>query len=100
MSTPHSWTIDSIGHALPHPELRATFLREVTFTDVRELPGVIERWVAFIEDFEAERPRLEQLRALVHDNGRLPATYTAGLVEISPEELRAATGRRGRRGAA
>ncbi|WP_367139679.1 MULTISPECIES: hypothetical protein [Streptomyces] len=50
-----SWTIDSIAHALPHPELRATFMQEVSFTDVQELPAIFERWVDFIHRFEADR---------------------------------------------
>ncbi|MFI1970637.1 hypothetical protein BLA24_04730 [Streptomyces cinnamoneus] len=99
MSTSQPWTIDGIGHALPHPELRATFMREVSFTDVRELPAVLERWVAFIQTFEAERPRLEQLRELVHENGHPPATYTAGLIDVAPDELHSAADEN-RRGAA
>lgn len=99
MTTDQPWTIDSIAHALPHPELRATFMREVSFTDVNELPDILGRWVDFIRKFEAERPRLDRLRTLVQDNGRLPTTYTAGLVDVTEGELRAAADQ-GRRGAA
>ncbi|MCC3777311.1 hypothetical protein [Streptomyces sp. UNOB3_S3] len=99
MTTDQPWTIDSIAHALPHPELRATFMREVSFTDVNELPDILGRWVDFIRKFEAERPRLDRLRTLVQENGRLPATYTAGLVDVTEEELRAAADQ-GCRGAA
>ncbi|MEV4439951.1 hypothetical protein AB0K09_13155 [Streptomyces sp. NPDC049577] len=99
MSTDQTWTIDSISHALPHPELRATFMRDVSFTDVRRLPEICDRWVRFIKAFEAERPRIEHIQALLSENGRLPDTYTTGLIEISPDELRTHTGP-GRRGAA
>ncbi|MDT0453642.1 hypothetical protein [Streptomyces hesseae] len=99
MSTSQPWTIDSIAHALPHPELRATFMREASFTEVGELPAILDRWVRFIEEFEAGRDRLEYLRAAVRENGRLPETYTAGLVDVSEDELRAAAGH-GSRGAA
>ncbi|MCA6091190.1 hypothetical protein LE181_03275 [Streptomyces sp. SCA3-4] len=99
MSTNLPWTIDSIAHALPHPELRATFMREATFTDVRNLPGILDRWVRFIEDFEAGRDRVEHLRTLVRENGRLPETYTADLIAVSEGELRAAADH-GSRGAA
>ncbi|MFF7705695.1 hypothetical protein [Streptomyces lydicus] len=89
-STDRPWTVDSIAHALPHSELRATFMREVSFTDVRELPVILDRWVSFIEDFEASRDRVEQLRSLLHNNGHLPPNYTASLVQVDPAELRAA----------
>ncbi|MEW2578389.1 hypothetical protein [Streptomyces syringium] len=99
MNTGQPWTIDSIAHALPHPELRATFMRETSFTDVRELPAILDRWVTFIEEFEADRDRVEQLRALVTENGHLPPTYEATLIDVTEDELRAAA-RSGQRGAA
>lgn len=86
------WTIDAIAHALPHPELRATFQREVSFTEVSKLPAILDKWVDFIDRFEADRPRIEQLRDHVRRNGRLPADYEASLVDVSPEELRARAG--------
>jgi hypothetical protein len=94
------WTIDAISHALPHPELRARFQREVTFTDVHELPAILQRWVAFIERFGAERPRVEQLRNQVQQTGHLPPGYEAGLVDVRLDDLRRAAGqRRGARSA-
>ncbi|MFH8410685.1 hypothetical protein ACH4FX_38830 [Streptomyces sp. NPDC018019] len=83
------WTIDSIAHALPHPELRATFMRDVSFTDVQRLPGTLERWVRFIERFEADRPRIEKLRSHLRGSGHLPADYEASLIDVTAEELRA-----------
>ncbi|WP_310727896.1 hypothetical protein [Streptomyces sp. N2A] len=95
------WTVDSIAHALPHSELRATFMKEVTFTDVRELPTILDRWVAFIADFEAGRDRVEHLRSLVRENSQLPTGYTTSLIAMSPDELRAeADDSERRRGAA
>ncbi|WP_329330772.1 hypothetical protein OIU81_03060 [Streptomyces sp. NBC_01454] len=94
------WTVDSIAHALPHSELRAQFMREATFTNVRELPATLERWVEFIEDFEAGRDRLEHLRTLVRANGHPPASYTASLIDVTPDELRSAAADTSRRGAA
>ncbi|MFI8942706.1 hypothetical protein [Streptomyces syringium] len=99
MNTGQPWTIDSIAHALPHPELRATFMREATFTDVRDLPAILERWVKLIGDFEADRPRVEQLRETLRQNGHLPDTYLATLVDVTEDELRADAGHH-QRGAA
>ncbi|MEX2984052.1 hypothetical protein [Streptomyces sp. C36] len=96
MSTGRQWTVDGISDALPHPELRATFLREVSFTDVDALPRLLRHWVGFVQEFEAERPRVEGLRSLVDTDGSLPATRTAGFVEVSADELRGAAGRGGR----
>ncbi|MFF7023009.1 hypothetical protein ACFY97_18650 [Streptomyces klenkii] len=94
------WTIDSIAHALPHPELRATFMQEVSFTDVRELPAIFERWVDFIAEFEAGRDRIEQLRDTIRQNGQPPAAYTASLIDVSEDELRTAAAGQASRGAA
>ncbi|MGK5733319.1 hypothetical protein [Streptomyces sp. URMC 124] len=100
MSTGQSWTIDSIAHALPHPELRANFMREVSFTDVRNLPDILQRWVAFIQEFDAGQDRVEQLREAIRQNGQPPATYTANLIDVSEDELRTAAARQASRGAA
>lgn len=71
----HAWTIDSISHALPYPELRATFQREVSFTEVSKLPVILERWVQFIGDIEAGRGELERVQSYVREHGRLPDGY-------------------------
>ncbi|MEU1787075.1 hypothetical protein ABZ553_14620 [Streptomyces sparsogenes] len=70
-----NWTIDSIAHSLPHPELRAAFQREVSFTEVTKLPAILDKWVDFIERFEAERPRVESLRDYYREHGQLPAEH-------------------------
>ncbi|MFK0291945.1 hypothetical protein ACIQU6_15935 [Streptomyces sp. NPDC090442] len=97
-SSGRSWTVDGIAHALPHSELRATFMQEVGFSDVRELPGILDRWMRFIETFEADRERVERLRTTLSGAGNLPANYRAALVDVTTEELRSAAGDTGPRG--
>ncbi|MDT0345909.1 hypothetical protein [Streptomyces litchfieldiae] len=75
MST--KWTIDAIAHALPHPELRATFLREATFSEIGLLPAVLQRWRRLAEAFEAGRSQLTRLVEYFDEHGRLPAEYEA-----------------------
>jgi hypothetical protein len=85
------WTIDSITHALPHPELRATFQREVSFTEVGKLPAILDRWVRFIADIQAGRDEAEGVRTYVREHGRLPDGYDVDTRESRAqfEELRA-----------
>ncbi|MER7517816.1 hypothetical protein [Streptomyces sp. NPDC126499] len=71
----HTWTIDSITHALPYPELRATFQQQVSFTEVSKLPDILARWVRFITDIEAGHAELERVRDHVREHGRLPDGY-------------------------
>jgi hypothetical protein len=85
--SPQTWTIDAIAHALPHPELRQTFMRETHLAPIGELEAVLDRWIRFVEEFEAGRPRIEALRAHVTEHGQLPPEYAATLVEITPDEL-------------
>ncbi|WP_326693236.1 MULTISPECIES: hypothetical protein [unclassified Streptomyces] len=70
------WTIDTIAHALPHPDQRAAFMRDVSFTSVDQLPARLERWQRFVEQIQAAGTRAEQLReyAEQHD-GQLPSDY-------------------------
>jgi hypothetical protein len=79
MST--QWTIDSIAHALLHPELRATFLREATFSEIGRLPAVLQRWQRLAEAFEAGRAQLARLAEHYDEHGRLPAEYEAESAE-------------------
>ncbi|MET9950198.1 hypothetical protein ABZ135_01435 [Streptomyces sp. NPDC006339] len=71
----HTWTIDSITHALPHPELRATFQREVAFTEVAKLHTILDRWVQFVTDIEAGRAEVELVREHIREHGQLPSGY-------------------------
>lgn len=70
MSEPR--TIDAITHALPHPELRARFMREVNLTDIDQLPDVIARWQRFVEKWEAGKPERDALIAYVREHGVEP----------------------------
>lgn len=92
------WTIDSIAHALPHPVTRQKFLSEINLAPVDRLPDVIAKWVRFVEDWEAGRPRIEQLRDYVTANGHLPPEYEATLVDVT-EQIQA-DAQRSHRGAA
>jgi hypothetical protein len=85
------WTIDSITHALPHPELRACFQREVSFTEVGKLPAILQRWVQFIADVEAGRVEADRISAYVRDHGQLPDGYDVDTREsvAQYEELKA-----------
>lgn len=70
------WTVDAIAHALPHPELRQTFMRQVNLTPLPDLPAVLDKWVRFVGEWEAGQPEIEELRAyaLEHD-GQLPPEH-------------------------
>ncbi|MFI1734963.1 hypothetical protein ACH40E_38270 [Streptomyces acidicola] len=70
------WSIDTIVHALPVPELRQQALREIHLAPVNELQAVVDRW----RDIAAEwalttGPRVEEARAHVEATGELPAQY-------------------------
>jgi hypothetical protein len=93
------WTIDSIAHALPHPAVRMRFLSEINLAPVDQLQAVTDKWVGFVERWEADRPRLEALRAYaVEHGGELPPEYEATLVDVTDKVL--AEAERIRRGAA
>ena len=94
------WTIDTIAHALPHPTVRMRFLTEVNLAPVDQLQTVIDKWIDFVDRWEAGRPRLEALRAYAaeHD-GELPPEYEATLVDVTDKVLAEADAIR-RRGAA
>ncbi|MFC9068852.1 MULTISPECIES: hypothetical protein [Streptomyces] len=89
------WTIDSIAHALPHPELRARFARETSFTEVSKLPAIIDKWVRVVEEFEAGRARIEALAAHQREHGQLPTEYETRLTDITTQ-LQADADRTGR----
>jgi hypothetical protein len=94
--TTEQWTIDSITHALPHPELRATFQREVSFTEVGKLPAILDRWVRFTTDIQSGQQEVERVRTYIREHGRLPGGYDAETREsvAQYEELKARAQRR------
>ncbi|MGE7437757.1 MULTISPECIES: hypothetical protein [Kitasatospora] len=55
---------------------------------VDELPAVLGRWVAVVEQQEADRVRLEGLRTHYLAHGELPSEVEAGSVDITGELLR------------
>jgi len=93
-----TWTIDSIAHALPHPVTRQKFLTEINLAPVDQLPTVVDKWVRFIEQWEAGRDHAEQLRDHFKEHGHLPAAYEANLIDVTDQVLEEAE--RIRRGAA
>lgn len=92
------WTIDSIGHAIPHPVTRQKFLTEINLAPVDQLEAVIDKWVRFVTEWEAGRPRLEELRTYYTEHGHLPADYEATLIDVTDRIQTDAE--RARRGAA
>jgi hypothetical protein len=73
---PHEpWTIDRVTHALPLPDLRQDFLREVHLAPVDDVPDVVARWVSLIEDYEKGRPEVEAIRAYFLEHGELPPEH-------------------------
>ena len=69
------WTIDSIAHALPHPDARQNFLREVNLTPLPELPSVLAKWEWVAQEWTDATPRLEALRAYAIEHGTMPPEY-------------------------
>ncbi|GAA3384433.1 hypothetical protein [Streptomyces racemochromogenes] len=92
------WTIDSIAHALPHPVIRQKFLGEVNLAPVDQLQAVIDKWVRFVTEWEAGRPRIEELRDYFIKHGHLPPEYEATLIDVTDRIQTDAE--RARRGAA
>ncbi|MGV2914688.1 hypothetical protein [Streptomyces alfalfae] len=70
------WTIDTIAHALPLPDLRQNFLREAHLASIDELPHVCRKWADLVERYEAAQPSAEALLeyAKTH-NGQTPPEY-------------------------
>lgn len=70
------WTPDTILAALPTPEVRQTFLRELNLTKFKELPALGRRWGRYVEDLQAGVARGIELRAYQQAHGgALPETY-------------------------
>jgi len=81
------WTIDSIAHALPHPVTRQKFLSEINLAPVDQLPTVIDKWVAFIDRWNAGRDHAERLRDYFTEHGHLPPEYEATLIDVTDRVL-------------
>jgi hypothetical protein len=77
MSTTADWTPDSIAHALPTPDMRMEFLRQLNLTPIGELEALAQRWVGVIEDLTAAVDRGRELHAYQRQQGgELPTQYT------------------------
>ena len=92
------WTIDTIAHALPHPVTRQKFLTEINLAPVDQLQTVVDKWIAFVERWNAGRDHAEKLRDYFTEHGHLPPEYEATLVDVTEKVLEDAE--RIRRGAA
>ncbi|MGP3976084.1 hypothetical protein ACTWQF_19200 [Streptomyces sp. 8N114] len=70
------WTIDSLAHALPHPDQRQQFWRDVNLTPVDQLPDTIARWQQHVERLQEALAHAERLRGCTeHGDGQLPPEY-------------------------
>jgi hypothetical protein len=79
------WSIDTIVHALPAPELRQQALREIHLAPVDDLQAVVDRWRAIAAEWTlTTAPRVEEARAHVEATGELPTQY-----EETPESAAA-----------
>lgn len=77
------WSIDTIVHALPVPEMRQQALRDIHLAPVTELQAVVDRWRAVAAEWTlTAAPRIEEARAHVEATGDLPAQY-----EETPESV-------------
>ncbi|WP_406485973.1 hypothetical protein [Streptomyces phaeochromogenes] len=57
------WSIDTIVHALPSPDLRQQCLREVHLAPLGELESVVDRWRAIATEWvTTQAPRVDAAR--------------------------------------
>lgn len=66
------WTIDTLAHALPTPELRQEFLREAYLAPVDQLPDTLTPWVRFAERWQAGASYLDEKHAYIREHGEEP----------------------------
>ena len=70
------WSIDTIVHTLPSPELRQQALRDIHLAPVGKLPAVVEKWRAVAVDWTTTHaPIIETARAAFEQTGKLPAEH-------------------------
>ncbi|OEJ20949.1 hypothetical protein [Streptomyces subrutilus] len=69
------WTPDAIAHALPTPDMRVEFWRQLNLTKFDELEALGARWRKVIEDLEAAADRGRQVHAHQLQHGELPSSY-------------------------
>ncbi|QCX81214.1 hypothetical protein C9F11_38155 [Streptomyces sp. YIM 121038] len=74
------WTIDSIWHGLPMPELRQAFLQQVHLAPLPDLQATLDRWIKLVADPGTAQPKIEALREWIKQHGREPEElHTRGL---------------------
>lgn len=70
------WTIDTIIHALPSPDLRQQALRDIHLAPVDQLVKVVEKWRAIAAQWTyVERPRIEEALGAHEATGKLPVEH-------------------------
>lgn len=75
-TTTNEWTIDTVVHALPTPDLRQQALRDIHLAPVDQLTKVVEKWRAIaIRWATEEAPRIETARAHYEATGKLPPEH-------------------------
>ncbi|MET7520707.1 hypothetical protein ABZS88_46930 [Streptomyces sp. NPDC005480] len=72
----HDWSIDTIVHALPSPDMRQQALRDIHLAPVDQLEQVIARWQAVAARWvQVEQPRIDEARTHFNASGSLPAEH-------------------------
>ncbi|WP_329580079.1 hypothetical protein [Streptomyces sp. NBC_01361] len=72
----HDWSIDTIVHALPSPDMRQQALRDIHLAPVGQLEQVIAHWQNVAARWvQVEQPRIEEARAHYVATGNLPAEH-------------------------
>ncbi|MER5887290.1 hypothetical protein ABT160_26010 [Streptomyces sp. NPDC001941] len=76
MDAEDSWSIDGIAYALPTPELRREFLREVGGAPRDRLAAVLDHWERVAVRWTRESvPEIERVREHFLAHGELPPEY-------------------------
>ncbi|WP_199546366.1 hypothetical protein [Streptomyces sp. N35] len=71
------WSIDTIVHALPSPELRQKALRDIHLAPLDQLARVVAKWQTIGERWKTtEQPRIDAARAHLEEHNTLPDEYT------------------------
>jgi hypothetical protein len=70
------WSIDTIVHALPSPDMRQQALRDIHLAPVDQLPAVVTKWRAVaVQWTTTHAPIIESARAAFEQTGKLPAEH-------------------------
>ncbi|MFE6758254.1 hypothetical protein ACFVDQ_32495 [Streptomyces sp. NPDC057684] len=73
----HDWSIDTIVHAQPSPDMRQQALREVHLAPVDQLETVVAKWQRIAERWvDIEAPKIEEAKAHFEKYGEAPAQFS------------------------